>query len=262
VLVACPWFPEVARWAKEHPDADLGIHLALNSEWTGFRWGPVSRSTLVPTLLDAQGYLPLTSEEVMEKAAPSDVEQELRAQIEKARAFGVNFTHLDSHMGTLFRTSSLFDVYLRVGQAYRIPQLISQGSRTGTSSLGLVPAGGSLPESPTVDQVLEIRPGVPREKWVDTYKDMLRPLPPGVHQLILHTAYDDEEMRAATWDHPDWGAAWRQQDFDMVKSPEFQKFLRDEGFILVKWKDIGRALAAPSGQPSGGNTSMATNPKK
>ncbi|MGH9532231.1 MAG: hypothetical protein ACRD2Q_07545, partial [Terriglobales bacterium] len=109
---------------------------------------------------------------------------------------------------------------------------------------------------------LEIRPGVPREKWVDTYKDMLRPLPPGVHQLILHTAYDDEEMRAATWDHPDWGAAWRQQDFDMVKSPEFQKFLRDEGFILVKWKDIGKALAAPSGQPSGGNTSMTTNPKK
>ncbi len=262
VLVACPWFPEVARWAKQHPDADLGIHLALNSEWTGFRWGPVSRATLVPTLLDAQGYLPLTSEEVMEKAASADVEQELRAQIEKARAFGVNITHLDSHMGTLFRTPNLFEVYVRMGQSYRLPQLISQGSRTGTSSLGLVPAGGSSPESPTVDLVLEIRPGVPPEKWVQTYMDMLRPLPPGVYQLILHTAYDDEEMRAATWDHPDWGAAWRQQDFNMVKSPEFQKFLRDEGFILVKWKDIGRALAASSGQASGANPGMTTSTKK
>jgi hypothetical protein len=249
VLVACPWFPEVARWSKEHPDADLGIHLALNSEWTGFRWGPVSRTSLVPTLTDAQGYLPLTSEEVMEKAAPADVEHELRAQIEKARAFGMTITHLDSHMGTLFRTPALFDVYVRMGQAYRYPQLISQGSRTGTSSLGLVP-GGSSPESPTVDQVLEIRPGVPKEKWVDTYKDMLRPLPPGVYQLILHTAYDDEEMRAATWDHPDWGAAWRQNDLDMVKSPDFQKFLRDEGFILVRWKDIGKALAGPAAPPA------------
>jgi len=262
VLVACPWFPEVARWAKEHPDADLGIHLALNSEWTGFRWGPVTRTSLVPTLTDAQGYLPLTSEEVMEKAASADVEQELRAQIEKARAFGVNITHLDSHMGTLFRTPALFDVYLRVGQSYRITQLISQGSRTGTSSLGLVPAGGTSPGSPTVDQVLEIRPGVPKEKWVQTYMDMLRPLQPGVYQLILHTAYDDEEMRGATWDHPDWGAAWRQNDFDMVKSPEFQKFLRDEGFILVRWKDIGKALAPPPAPATPATPTMTNTNKK
>jgi len=28
----------------------------------------------------------------------------------------------------------------------------------------------------------------------------------------------------------------------MVKSPEFQKFLKDQGFILVKWKDLAKAL--------------------
>src|SRR5215510_8940969 len=33
ILVPCPWFPEVVRFAREHPDADLGIHLAVNSEW-------------------------------------------------------------------------------------------------------------------------------------------------------------------------------------------------------------------------------------
>jgi predicted glycoside hydrolase/deacetylase ChbG (UPF0249 family) len=57
VLVPCPWFPEVARFAREHPEADLGINLALNSEWTGYRWGPVAPWDEVPSLLDAEGYL-------------------------------------------------------------------------------------------------------------------------------------------------------------------------------------------------------------
>ena len=51
ILVPCPWFPEVARFAQSHPQADLGIHLALNSEWTTFRWGPLLRPD-VPSLLD------------------------------------------------------------------------------------------------------------------------------------------------------------------------------------------------------------------
>lgn len=62
ILVVCPWFPEVARFAKEHPEADLGLHLAVNSEWTGYRWGPVSPRALVPTLLDADGYMPILEE--------------------------------------------------------------------------------------------------------------------------------------------------------------------------------------------------------
>src|SRR6202049_2829386 len=59
ILVPCPWFPEVARWAKQHPNADLGIHLALTSEWTDLRWGPVSGVGRVPSLVDAHGYFPL-----------------------------------------------------------------------------------------------------------------------------------------------------------------------------------------------------------
>src|SRR5439155_20278276 len=85
ILVPCPWFPEVARWAKAYPEADLGIHLALNSEWTEYRWGPVSTKNQAPSLLDSQGYMPLEEGEVVQQAKMSEVERELRAQVDRAR---------------------------------------------------------------------------------------------------------------------------------------------------------------------------------
>ena len=104
ILVPCPWFPEVARWARAHPTADLGIHLAVNSEWTGFRWGPLSPRDAAGSLLDRDGYLPLLEDDVVARAKPADIDRELRAQIDRARDAGVTLTHLDSHMATLFRT--------------------------------------------------------------------------------------------------------------------------------------------------------------
>jgi YdjC-like protein len=94
-----------------------------------------------------------------------------------------------------------------------------------------------------LDGVLELQPGVPKSEWQATYRKLLAALPPGAYQLIVHLAYDDEEMRGATFDHPDWGAAWRQNDFDMLRDPEFQKFLKEQKFILVSWKDLGKLAA-------------------
>src|SRR3954453_15931836 len=85
ILVPCPWFPEVVKWAKSHPDADLGIHMALNSEWTTFRWGPVSPTSTGPRLLAADGYLPMLETDVPPRADLAQVEVEIRAQIEKAQ---------------------------------------------------------------------------------------------------------------------------------------------------------------------------------
>jgi hypothetical protein len=234
ILVPCPWFPEVVSFAKQHPDADLGIHLALNSEWTTYRWPPVSSIDAVPSLLDTRGYLPLVEEEVVARAKPAEVERELKAQIERARAAGIPISHLDSHMATLFRSPPLFEVYLRLGATYGLPLLLErQGGRNAPTGAGRAEA--------LVDRVVSIGPGVPPEGWFAAYRELLTPLPPGVYELIVHLAYDDEEMRGATGDHPDWGAAWRQLDLDLVKSPAFQEFLRAQGFILVTWKQLAQA---------------------
>jgi predicted glycoside hydrolase/deacetylase ChbG (UPF0249 family) len=235
ILVPCPWFPEVVRWSQQHPNADLGIHLALNSEWTDFRWGPVSGPSKVPSLMDERGYLPLDTPAVAQNAKAPDVDYELRAQIERAQQAGIRISHLDTHMAALMNTPELFGVYRKLGNEFHVPNLIE---RTGTHS----PQGIATPVDILVERVINMEPGVAEKDWIDWYKKQLAPLPPGVYQMIVHLAYDDEEMRGATWDHPDWGAAWRQHDLELVKSPEFQKFLKDQGFVLVKWREIAKAL--------------------
>ena len=94
------------------------------------------------------------------------------------------------------------------------------------------------PDDLVLDNIISMDVGVSKADWVKWYENALAALPPGVYEMIVHLAYDDEEMRGATRDHPDWGAAWRQSDFDMVRSPEFRQFLKDQGFILVGWKDL------------------------
>jgi chitin disaccharide deacetylase len=238
ILVPCPWFPEVARWAKEHPKADLGIHLALTSEWTDLRWGPVSGSSRVPSLIDAHGYFPLDTPDVAQNAWMPDVEYELRSQIERAKNAGIPITHLDMHMAGMVSSPELYGVYRKLGDEYKLPILLESSGTHGPPARISVPAGEA-----TIDRVVTMQPGAASndKAWLDWYKKQLSALPPGgVYQLIVHLAYDDEEMRGATWDHPDWGAAWRQRDFDMVKRAEFRKFLKEQGFVLVTWRDMSK----------------------
>jgi chitin disaccharide deacetylase len=240
ILVPCPWFPEVAQWTKAHPDADLGIHLALNADWTSYRWSSVAPASKVPSLLDADGYLPLLTPYVVQHAKMPEVETEVHAQVDKALAAGIHLSHLDTHMGTIVSSPDLFNVYLAAGRSYKLPVLLAHADHPGMNA-ALAAAG---PDAIILDGVLQIMPGVPQSQWLDTYKKMLAPLPPGTYQLIVHLAHNDPEIQGATFDHPDWGAQWRQNDFDLVRNPQFQKFLKDQGFILISWKDLSKLTTA------------------
>src|SRR4249920_1810859 len=49
VQFACPWYQEAVAILKKYPNVSIGVHLTLTSEWRGYRWGPVTGRTAVPS---------------------------------------------------------------------------------------------------------------------------------------------------------------------------------------------------------------------
>jgi predicted glycoside hydrolase/deacetylase ChbG (UPF0249 family) len=180
----------------------------------------------------------------MEASARIDVreaEAEIRAQIARARAFGIRPTHLDSHMRTLYTTRPLFEMLLRVGRDERLPVMVS---REWFADASFLPTALG-PDGIVLDHIVSADPSVRPERWAEFYTDVIKNLKPGVTELIIHLAYDDEEMRAVAQDHPAWGAAWRQRDFDFFTSEAFRRLLREHDVKLVTWREIGKLLAKP-----------------
>src|SRR5882724_3088681 len=95
IMAPCPWFPEIADYAKSHPEMDFGLHLTLTSERVYYRWGPVAPADNVRSLLDENGYFH-HDWTATTKIDPREAELELRAQIARAYTMGVRPTHLDS----------------------------------------------------------------------------------------------------------------------------------------------------------------------
>ncbi|HEU0252926.1 MAG TPA: polysaccharide deacetylase family protein [Pyrinomonadaceae bacterium] len=238
IMVPCPWLSEIAAYARANPQADLGLHLTLTSEWTSFRWGPVTSSDKVKSLLDKDGFFRLTETEAAAHADPKEVELEITSQIERARALGIQPTHLDSHMGTLYQNKALFEVFLRVARANKLPVRIAKSWFVRADFL----PSTLNPNDVYIDRVLDINPAVAPGDWGKFYSEEIKKLEPGVTEVIIHLAYDDAEMQGATINHPNWGAAWRQRDFDYFTSADFRKLLQENNIKLITWRDLSKLI--------------------
>ena len=239
IMIPTPWVGEVATYARAHPNADLGLHLTLTAEWETYRWGSVASVDMVHSLLDSAGTFPKDVEPVAKKAKMAEVLRELRAQVDRALALGIRPTHLDSHMGTLFATPELMAAYVTVAREYQLPFLAPRGDPA------VAPASPLSATDVLVDAVVIAGPEIPRDQWKAFYLKAVADLKPGLTEMIVHLGHDDSELQAVMVNHPDYGSAWRQRDYDVVSSPEFKKALRDNGVILVTWKELGTLIPRP-----------------
>src|ERR1700678_2278373 len=240
LMVPCPWFPEMADYAKSHPDADFGLHLTLTSERVYYRWGSVAPTDKVPSLVDQNGYFHREWKEG-EHIDAKEVEIELRAQIERALAMGVRPTHLDSHQYRLIMNGrELFDTMLRVAHDYKLPVFVTRDWFADhpylQASLG--------PSDIVLDHTVTIEPEIPPEKWAEFYLNQLKNLKPGVTEFVIHPGYDDEELRAATRERSTWGSAWRQRAYDFLPRDEFRQILAQQNIKQITWRELARAAAA------------------
>jgi chitin disaccharide deacetylase len=235
-MVPTPWIAEVAAYARAHPNADLGLHLTITSEWDTYRWGSVAPADKVASLLDSSGTFPRNDSAVAANAKPAEVERELRAQIQRAMAMGIRPTHVDAHMFALFSTPGLFTTYVKVAREYRLPFLAFRGD----PKLPLQPPLSS--NDILVDAVITAGADIPSDQWKAWYLNQIANLKPGLTEILVHLGRDDSELQAVMVNHEPWGSAWRQRDADVLSSPEFKKALKDNNVILVTWRQLQKLV--------------------
>jgi predicted glycoside hydrolase/deacetylase ChbG (UPF0249 family) len=238
-MVPAPWFADFAAYYRAHQTLDVGVHVTLTAEWAYYKWGGVSPAGEIPSLLDEQGHLYPTVEAVAQHAVPAEVEREVRAQIERARALGVNPTHLDTHMGTMLVIPALVPIYLKLGKEYDLPLLIP---RIFLQSVPQEHRQALTAEHVVLDGLFMMAAADPAKSWSEAYGEMIAQMGPGLNELIVHLAMDDAEMQGVAVDHPDFGSAWRQRDLDFVTSAAFRDLLKAHDIKLVSWEQIRRAM--------------------
>lgn len=223
VLFACPWYQEAVEILKKNPQITVGVHLALNSEWRNYRWGPVLGKGGVPSLVDSVGYfLPSVNAFLASKYDLHEVERELSAQVERALASGLKITYVDTHMGMAAATPQLRAVTERVAKKYGLG--ISTYFGESNFSLWGVPVAA---------------------KKTELLAHLAHASRDSVNLVVVHVAERTPEMEvifdmnAPSQNSPEAGVvAHRKAEMETMLSPELAELVRTGKIRLVTYQQL------------------------
>ncbi|HEX4196189.1 MAG TPA: ChbG/HpnK family deacetylase [Caulobacteraceae bacterium] len=224
LMVPCPW---AFAAAKACADLDIGVHLTLTAEYPGYRWRSLTGAA---SLHDADGFLPRTTEEVYAHADPADARAECRAQIDQALGWGLDVTHLDSHMGSVQTDARFFEIYADLAAEYRLP-LRMAGARAE-------PVLGFAFRRPAAERGCVFPDHLLAPPWAKATRpvllDNLARLRPGVTETFLHPAEDGPELRAYDRSAPDTRAG----DYANLMDGELAALIEAEGVRLISFRPL------------------------
>ena len=218
VMVPCPWFTEAVELLKQYSNVAVGIHLTLNAEWKNYRWGPVAGVNAVPSLVDSLGhFFPSRSKLFANNPKLSEIETELRAQIEKAVRAGLKIDYLDYHMGAAVQTLETRAIVEKLAAEYKVA--ISR----------------------YYDEVdVEGGYAAPVENKLDTLLAKVNYLQPGGTKLfVVHIGLNTPEMSAMEDLNP-FGpkemSRHRAAELNALLAPSFQQLLHTRKYRLVNYR--------------------------
>ena len=226
VIVPGPWFPEAARLLKDNPGLDVGVHLALTSEWDDIKWRPL---TFSPSIADDDGYFfpmvqprggVMAGRSIKERSWKlDDVERELRAQLAMAKRHIPQVTYTWNHMGF---TSLGADV------AALVAKLSQEHGLIVPADLG-VQRVGSVYDSKDSGAVK-----------AEKLAAKLDTLGPGLWLHIDHASTDDPEMRAVGHPGYEWVAADRSAVLEAWTSPRVREVITRRGIKLTNYRELSK----------------------
>ena len=238
VMVPCPWFLEVADYAKRNPSHDLGLHLTLTSEWKNYKWSGISSKDKIGSLINGQGHFYPLNEGVRLNATYKDVKRELNSQIKYSIDNGLNPTHLDTHMGSVTVTPEIVQAYFEVGHEHSLPILLSKEFRDIIKVIDTTKFDPSkLFWAEKIYQKLDDSP-IDYQNWKTFYMNAINDIKPGLNVLLVHLGYDNEELKAITIDHPNYGSAWRELDVKILQDTAFKNLIRERNIKLITWVQV------------------------
>jgi len=223
LMVPCPWAREAARMCR---DFAIGVHLTLTCEYAGYRWRGLTGGD---SLVDDEGYFPTTTKAVAARVTEADARAECRAQIETALAWGLDVTHIDTHMGAMQARPDLWEVYLDLADGFRLPVRMpprKEARTPGYDARGRAEARGVLFN----DHFFSPWPRRTR----DVYFEEVPNLVPGVTETFGHPVLDGEELRA----YDNANADIRVHDAACLTDPTVAELLRRHDVKPISYREI------------------------
>ncbi|QJW88803.1 ChbG/HpnK family deacetylase [Spirosoma taeanense] len=255
VMMPCGWVPQFFDYLRKHPTIDAGVHLTLTSEWDNYRWTPLVGREKAPGLYDEQGAFWHSVAQVVEHASPDEVETEIRAQLARYRSFGLQPTHMDSHMGTLFEPKFL-PKYVKLAIEEKIPILFPGGHASLIIKANNIPAslqqllqqvGQQLWNAglPVLDDLDGTSYGwnlpagtAMTDENLRSYKtqkfiELLKAARPGLTYIIMHCTAPTEVFSQISTSGPT-----RKGDMLAMMDPALRAFVENEGIIVTTWREL------------------------
>ncbi len=249
IMMPCLGAEHAVEFSKAHPEYAIGVHTTLTSEWSKYRWKPLTDGK---SLLDEEGFMWHESDQVEKNAKYDEVEKEVRAQIDLAHSMGMKPSHIDNHMGSLYGMFtfrlSFFKMALRIcgdyGYAYRLFTKAHKDLCFGGIPYPVFKFAAALARHLSKKYNVILPDYLLFPEWTDDfrssyedYRDKLLNIwiniPEGITETYVHPSLETDEIKSIT-------GRWRDRvwEYQLMKDPYVHNYLKEHGVELISYREL------------------------